>query len=332
MEKLFRTNSLPKLERLESWADHMFRAVAPMEIACSDPANFHGQIDGMDLGVVHVSRVRASPCEGSRTSRMIRQSDPEVFQLSLSLRGRVEINQDRKAAALSRSSDLVLYHSSRPSYVRSGVGGISTDGVMAVFPRTVLHLPAHKVEKLIATSFSGREGIAALLAGFLTELTAGTHHYAASARPHLGDTLIDLLVSLLAERLDSDVAIPPESQQNVLMMRIRIFIQRHLGDPALDVAAIAAAHNISVRTLHRLFQSQGIGAAAWIRAQRLERCRRDLCDRAQADRPIRAIAARWGYTDAASFSRAFHAAYGFSPRDYRHKHTASSARRADAPR
>ncbi|WP_254393699.1 helix-turn-helix domain-containing protein [Streptomyces buecherae] len=35
--------------------------------------------------------------------------------------------------------------------------------------------------------------------------------------------------------------------------------------------------------------------------------------------PIQAIAARWGYTDAAGFSRAFGAAYGMAPSDFRHR-------------
>ncbi|MEV6993119.1 helix-turn-helix domain-containing protein [Streptomyces sp. NPDC093228] len=80
----------------------------------------------------------------------------------------------------------------------------------------------------------------------------------------------------------------------------------------MSPGAIAAAHNISLRSLHRLFQEQNLTVAGWIRARRLERCRRD-------DRPARAIAARWGFADPAHFNRAFRAAYGMPPGDYRHR-------------
>jgi transcriptional regulator GlxA family with amidase domain len=84
---------------------------------------------------------------------------------------------------------------------------------------------------------------------------------------------------------------------------------------------IAAAHHISTRQLHRLFRTHGVTVAAWIRACRLECCRHDLADAAQRSRSVREVAVRWGFTDAAQFSRAFTATYGIGPRDYhRHHH------------
>lgn len=50
---------------------------------------------------------------------------------------------------------------------------------------------------------------------------------------------------------------------------------------------------------------------------RLERCREDLLDPVLSDRPVAAIAMRWGFTDAAHFSRVFKAAYGVTPSELR---------------
>ncbi|MEU8246092.1 hypothetical protein [Nonomuraea sp. NPDC048916] len=44
---------------------------------------------------------------------MIRQSDPELYQLSLNLRGRSGVSQGRQDVCLSRM-EMVLYDSSRP--------------------------------------------------------------------------------------------------------------------------------------------------------------------------------------------------------------------------
>lgn len=81
---------------------------------------------------------------------------------------------------------------------------------------------------------------------------------------------------------------------------------------------IAAAHHMSLRTLQRLFQEQGITVGSFIRRQRLNRVRRDLADPRLAARPIHAIAACWGYPRPSDLTRAFRAAYGAGPAEYRH--------------
>jgi AraC-like DNA-binding protein len=49
----------------------------------------------------------------------------------------------------------------------------------------------------------------------------------------------------------------------------------------------------------------------------MEQCRRDLSDPALESRPVAAIAMRWGFSSAADFSRAFRAAHGMPPAEYR---------------
>ncbi|MGS2586576.1 helix-turn-helix domain-containing protein [Streptomyces hebeiensis] len=111
---------------------------------------------------------------------------------------------------------------------------------------------------------------------------------------------------------------PTESRTQVLTLRIRTFIQRHLNDPRLDPPAIASAHNISLSHLHRLFQSEHVTVSALIRRQRLERARRDLSDRHCGRRPSTGSRPA-GDSPPGTVTRAFRAAYGLAPRDYRHQ-------------
>ncbi|MBQ0866485.1 helix-turn-helix domain-containing protein [Streptomyces sp. RK75] len=102
-----------------------------------------------------------------------------------------------------------------------------------------------------------------------------------------------------------------------LFARVQSFVWAHLGDPELRPDTIAAAHHISTRSLHRLFRSQGCTVSSWIRRQRLNRARRDLADPKLAHHTIQTIAATWGFTRAADFTRAFRTAYGVPPQDFR---------------
>jgi AraC-like DNA-binding protein len=117
--------------------------------------------------------------------------------------------------------------------------------------------------------------------------------------------------------LDTHSAAPPRTRGRALLDQVQAFIQANLGNAQLTPGAIAAAHHISLRYLHKLFHAEGHTVGGWVRERRLEQCRRDLADPCLAARPIHAIAARWGYTSPAHFSQAFRRAYGLSPRQFR---------------
>ncbi|MCQ0006703.1 helix-turn-helix domain-containing protein [Actinomadura madurae] len=102
-----------------------------------------------------------------------------------------------------------------------------------------------------------------------------------------------------------------------MLLRVHAYIDARLGDPGLTPGRIAAAHHISVRHLYTLFEAQGTSVAEWIRLRRLERVRADLLDPALRARPVSAIAARWGFPNAAHFNRVFRAVHGEPPGEFR---------------
>ena len=147
-------------------------------------------------------------------------------------------------------------------------------------------------------------------------LAAGGRVEEARRRLREARSLLDELGSPEAGTIELPARSLDDRQQR-LVRRIRSYAEAHLADPALTPETIAAAHHISLRYLYKLFQADGVTVAAWVRQRRLEHCERDLVDPAQADRPASAIAAGWGFTDPAHFSRAFRAQYGAAPGEYR---------------
>lgn len=131
----------------------------------------------------------------------------------------------------------------------------------------------------------------------------------------------DLATAFLATRLDAASGLPADTRRQVLLARIHTFIDHNLGNPQLTPTYIAENHHISVRTLHQLFRTEASTVAATIRRRRLERCQADLADPRQRSQSISALAARWGFLMPAEFSRAFRAAHGMTPTEFRHEAT-----------
>jgi AraC-like DNA-binding protein len=313
----FRTEDLPVSERFGFWHDMTADALIPTAIRSDHRDDFRATLRALDLSVMQVSMMTYPSLESRRTAKLIRLSDPELYQVMLTLRGTQRISHFGRNASIG-PYDLMLYDSSRcfDGQVAAEAGS-TVAGVVAQVPKVLFPLPSNQVDQLLAVPISRSGGIDALLAQFLVRVTADAAHLRPSDAPRLGTVLLDLLVALLAHELDAGDSVPPESHRRALTLRIQAFIRRHIGDPQLNPAVIAAAHHISTRHLHRLFQDQGSTVSSWIRAQRLEGCRRDLADPALALISIYDLAARWGFSHPAAFSRAFRSAYGLPPRDFR---------------
>jgi AraC-like DNA-binding protein len=87
----------------------------------------------------------------------------------------------------------------------------------------------------------------------------------------LAAALMDLLTVALAERFGRAATLAPSTQRRALLANMQGFIDQRLADPELSPSAIAAAHHISLRYLHKLFEGQPTTVSGWIRQRRLER-------------------------------------------------------------
>ncbi|WP_298183232.1 helix-turn-helix domain-containing protein [Saccharomonospora sp.] len=144
--------------------------------------------------------------------------------------------------------------------------------------------------------------------------------YQGTDTPRLASVLREALAGLFVHALkEKEQYVPTAVLRRDLLLRMRSFIDQNLSDQELGPRLIAAVHNVSISYVHRLFGDDGTTVAGWIREQRLQRAYRDLSDPAMCAVPVHHIAARWGFSHHAAFTRAFRAAYGIAPRDLRRK-------------
>ncbi|MEW2163391.1 helix-turn-helix transcriptional regulator [Streptomyces sp. NPDC007084] len=166
---------------------------------------------------------------------------------------------------------------------------------------------------------------ASLVRGLVLALLDGTVSLEAT---HVAAHLVDLVATLVCEATAPE---RPTAGRN-LLEEIRWQVNDRLDDVTLSPGTIAAHGYISVRYLHKLFRDEGTTVGRWVVRRRLEEACRELAGPGRAGRTISVTAKRWGFANAAHFSRVFHAAYGRAPRDWRDTRAALVARSDTAPR
>ena len=131
-----------------------------------------------------------------------------------------------------------------------------------------------------------------------------------------------LALELLRAAVEPGLPTGRAAERTALRAEIRRYVRAHLQEPGLGPVSIARAFSISVRALHALFEDSDASVAALIRSERLARCFEDL--RRRNGGSVTDIAFRWGFCDAAHFSRVFKREFGLTPSDVRHEALASS--------
>ncbi len=308
------TAQLPVGDRFAFWCELADSSHVPTILDTEHAASWNATMRIHELGAMAISMQEHPPCTATRNTRLIRRSDPENLYLLYPTSGLMTAAQGDRAVQHGSDSFVVL-DTSVPVTVTSPT---PTTHLILHVPRPML--PAkHRFEHLLATPIPAHRGLGGVLAVLLRELAFGDATLPAAALQRLTHTVTDLLVAIQLAAAGDAPAMPSESRDHARLVQLHAYIAANLSDPGLTLAQVAGAHRISLRQLDRLFQREGTTPAAWIRDQRLMRCRRDLADPAQNGTPVHQIGGRWGFVDPVTFSRAFSRAYGISPGEYRRR-------------
>ncbi|SFO72900.1 AraC-type DNA-binding protein [Geodermatophilus dictyosporus] len=297
-------------DRLDRWRDLIREHFVALDIDAADrDAPFAGSVRSAPVGHLSVATVATSGADYRRTRGLARADDAAYLQVGLVAHGAAVLCQDGREAVLA-AGDYALYETGRPfSWHMGGDVGL----LVLTWPRPSVTLDAAGSQRLTARTIDGSSGLGAIVGRVLRELVTGPPDLSPAGGVRLAGEVAELVTTVAAEQAAPATPAGPAAEQ---LRRIHGWVAEHLADPGLDPAAVARAHHVSTRHLHRLFAGQGTTVAAHIRAGRLERCRRELAD-PRGTAPVFDIARRCGFPDAASLSRAFRQAYGTSPSDYR---------------
>ncbi|WP_159007093.1 helix-turn-helix domain-containing protein [Streptomyces sp. NRRL S-813] len=279
--------------------------------------------DGSATGSVslhHFGYLRLIVCETgplclTRDTGSIAQDSGDAIAVLIPRHGTVRLVQDGRGS---------LVESGQPALIdlRRAFSVEQRERTRLLFfrlPAHALHLPVSTLRTVTARALAPTHGVAALLVPLLLSLEESAARMPAAVGERLGGIVTELVAALVQECTESaeEGGESPRTGRRQLILTIREYIDRHLDDPELSAERIAAAHFISVRHLHRLFEDEGVTVGRLMLRRQVDECARELARRARVSRSISVVASRWGFRNAAHFSRTFMAVYGCSPQEWR---------------
>ncbi|WP_213084349.1 AraC family transcriptional regulator [Streptomyces dioscori] len=270
---------------------------------------FRADIDAAAVGRAAVARIRGSAHLVRRSTRAISSTDPELLKITLHGSSEPAAVGQGDTRSHAHRGDFVVLDMTRPYRMAVPDG---CDVLAVGISRTELGPHAGLVAARAACRLPAGSGAQAVFSGFLRGLGTHLDELAGPAQAHVGDALVSLLIAAFTETAPGRADTATE-----LVDRIRVYALANISDPSLCVESVAAAHGISGRQLHRLFTRSGTPFAAWLRAERLSRVRRDLLDPAHDSRTTAAVAARWGIHDPRHLARGLRSHYGRTARELR---------------
>lgn len=299
-------------EGILRWRHEMERAFPPLHIIPRDPATFSASYAAAGTADLQVSDIRASAHTVERRPAPITEHNIGYYKISYQVSGTGVMSQGNRELLLTPGT-IALYDTALPY-------DLNFDDdyrfIVAMFPKVALDLPEGLATELTAYPVDGESGPASMVAQFLLSLADNLEILPSASGNRIARTGLDLLTSLVGSEVDSSLVSDRRDRKTVLV-ELCHFINQHLKDPELSSESIAAAHFISTRHLHNIFQAGGVTLAQWIKQRRLQECRGDMSDPLNASRSVAEIAARWTFDDPGYFSRIFKQSFGTPPGEWR---------------
>lgn len=303
MATIFSTQQIDSTQRLAFWNEVICKTYLTVECAPEIDIPPQGHICVRHFGQLELSQVLSPAMTYRRSSAELREHSEEHYQLMLMTEGTGHVLQgDRNAKLLP--GDIVLYSAAHPSVVSFPTGSRT---LLLKIPRAHLDTRVTNPNASTAVALKGDTVIGSMVGTLMRESFAlEENHVPGDLR------FVSGLLDIVSAALDSHAGKTPASHsRHNPLEQIKRYMQTNLGDTELDIASIATKHNISIRTLNRLFAAEGTSAIRWLWIQRLAASYKALSE--GNVRQVSEAALDYGFNDLSHFSKSFKKTYGIAP-------------------
>ncbi len=308
----FSTDAFPLELRETAWQDALASLALTSEISNKNKDSLvcYMTFGSSQKGSVFSTLNAYSQVFSARDFAMLVRTDSVTVFVLFDGSGQIDVGAETAAVS---SGDVYLLDSSRKwkleltTTFRAAVIRLEK----ANFISRLMHTGKTDICKIPSTS-----GVGNIALAFVHSIMAQLASLGPEDLEQMEDALSTMLVASLAHKEEEEINLSTSMQLSHLR-RICRTIEVRLTDPELSAVDIARSENLSVRYLQKLFASAGTTFGEYLKKRRLDRCRIDLSNKSLKHLTISELCFRWGFNDAANFSRAFHLEFGVSPKVYR---------------
>jgi AraC-like DNA-binding protein len=312
MAVLLDTSAIRAADRHEVFRSAMLEASGATRIDLeTPPEGVEGRMTLCSLGPSRIFTAASSGMAMTRDRRTARGASPEAVAVAVHGAG-IGRHQMGDRQRLVRTGDVMIVDVTRPfDFSWSGWGSSTSLQV----PISELGMPVEAVQR--AATRLESSPLYRIVSRYLVELTDDAERLsAAPTAAALGEVSTQLIRALLSGAVD-DAGGGRDVLEHTLLTQVRVYVDQHLRDPALDADSVAASLAISRRQLYRTCTLADFSLEQYIIGRRLENAKSDLASPVGRTRTIGAVAYSWGFKDPTHFTRRFRAAYGLLPSDWR---------------
>lgn len=298
--------------RLSAWNEALYDTYYPLDVHGLGTDFRTGRLYADDIGPVRAGFVASDPMLVHRRRSHLSRDGGDFVLLPMPLDQPLRLHQ-RGREALLRPGDLAMVATNDTyCYEQRTANRHRT----LRLPGPMLRARMPHLEDLTAVQFRAGRASTDLFVDFAHSFCSHAAGMSPDAATAAARTLLDLLVMALADgdaaALGGGSAVQVAHGQRALR-----HIEANLTDPALTVARVAAAVNVSERYLQQIFAARGQSVSDLIRTRRIEAAKRMLAEPQARGTTIAVIALRAGFPDPAHFSKLFRNATGMTPKEYR---------------
>jgi AraC family transcriptional activator of tynA and feaB len=311
----WRVNGGDTRSRLQSWGEILAETHLAFDVRGTNrtPGQFRGAVTRRTIGDLMLVDCAASPFLGHRSRPVMsthgaQTRDENILGFQFVCKG-VEVVREGSRELALQAGDVVLWDGLQPTEVEIVESFYKRT---LLFPRDRVAAVCPRLEDLSSPPSLRDSAPARLLVRYMNALALEV----SSLEPAAGAAAANAALELLRAAVEPSVPSSRSATRAQMRAEIRRYVRSHLQDPGLGPASIARAYAMSVRALHALFEDAETSVAGLVRSERLARCMEDLQRRNGGS--VTDIAFRWGFCDAAHFSRVFKRTFGATPSEIRH--------------
>ncbi|MFE5838798.1 helix-turn-helix domain-containing protein [Arthrobacter sp. NPDC056493] len=296
---------LDRIHNVEDWERRISQSYFPLVMNHAQ-SDFEASIATVDLPRgMRVSKVDVEANHLKRTGRLVRAEPSEHVLVLFQHTGKAIMRQTDREVLIENGSAAIA-DPSEPYEVKMTQG---SHQMVLLVPAASIRSAGAQIAEVRTRLLPGNSLATKTLSSLAADIVE--NGVPSEEAEGLAAACFDLLRGALGRLGGSPPSVGAVSHEAQRRL-VEEYIHRHLGDPGLNVEAVARAHQISTRHLATLFGSN-VTPGAYIRQARLQRIFDDLTNPGLAGMTAASIASRWGVDHYPTLSRAFRREFGLTP-------------------